>query len=260
MDLGLEGSVVVITGGTDGLGVALARRLVLEGAAVAICSRRSDAVTAACEELIGLSSSQQVLGLVVDVTDPTAIEEFALATLARFGRVDGLVNNAGQSAAQGILDVDDAAWQADLDLKLFAAIRTTRAFAEALKASQGTILNVLAISGKHPGASTAPTSISRAAGLAFTKATSKDLGPFGVTANAILVGFIESGQWVRRAEAAGITMDHLAEQVSSGMGIPLGRMGRAEEFADLAAFLLSARARYLSGVGINLDGGLSSAV
>ena len=75
-----------------------------------------------------------------------------------------------------------------------------------------------------------------------------------------MIGFIESGQWLRRAEEAGITMDRLAEQVSSGMGIPLGRMGRAEEFADLAAFLLSARASYVSGVGINLDGGLSSAV
>ena len=260
MDLGFEGSVVVVTGGTDGLGLALARRLVLEGASVVICSRRSDAVTAATDELIGCSSKQQVLGLVVDVTNPSAIEELASVTLARFGRVDGLVNNAGQSAAQGVLEVDDAAWQADLDLKLFAAIRTTRAFAEPLKVSKGSILNVLAISGKHPGASTAPTSISRAAGLALTKATSKDLGPFGVRANAILIGFIESGQWLRRAEEAGITMDRLAEQVSSGMGIPLGRMGRAEEFADLAAFLLSARASYVSGVGINLDGGLSSAV
>ncbi|MEI6700273.1 MAG: SDR family NAD(P)-dependent oxidoreductase, partial [Actinomycetota bacterium] len=109
MDLGLEGSVVVITGGTEGLGLALARRLVVEGASVAICSRRSDAVTAATEELLGLSSSGEVLGLVVDVTSPDAIEAFARATLERFGRVDGLVNNAGQSAAQGILEVDDAA-------------------------------------------------------------------------------------------------------------------------------------------------------
>jgi len=136
----------------------------------------------------------------------------------------------------------------------------TRAFTEALIASSGSVLNVLAISGKHPGASSSPTSVSRAAGLAFTKAASKDLGPSGVRVNALLIGLIHSGQWVRAAAAQEVPVAELESQLARGSGVPLGRMGTTAEFADVAAFILSPRASYLNGAGINLDGGLSSAV
>ena len=260
MELELTGKVVVVTGGTDGLGLALAKRLVLEGASVAICSRRPQAVEQAVNELAEYSTPEQVFGQPVDVIDAGALEGFANDVVQRFGRVDGLVNNAGRAAAMSVSAVSDEQWSDDLDLKLFAAIRTTRLFTPQLAQHGGAIVNVLAISGKHPGASSSPTSISRAAGLAFTKATSKDLGPLGIRANAILVGFIESGQWVRSAESLGQRLEAFATEWVAGAGIPLGRMGRADEFADLAAFLLSPRASYLTGAGINLDGGLSSAV
>ncbi len=258
MNLELDAKTIVITGGTDGLGFALAQRLVAEGASVAICSRSLERVARAAEELAGAGGS--VLAEVCDVSDASHLERFAASVLERFGQVDGLVNNAGHAAAQQIDHVSDEQWQADLDLKLFAAIRTTRLFTPALAVSGGAILNVLAISGKHPGASSSPTAISRAAGLAFTKAASKDLGPRGIRVNAILIGFVASGQWRRAAELQGLSADELEHQLVSAMGIPLGRMGRAEEFADLGAFLLSPLAGYLSGVGINLDGGLSSVV
>jgi NAD(P)-dependent dehydrogenase (short-subunit alcohol dehydrogenase family) len=113
---------------------------------------------------------------------------------------------------------------------------------------------------KAPGAGSAPSSVSRAAGMALMKALSKELAPDGIRVNAILIGLIESGQWVRSAEAAGVPLPEYYKRLADGSGVPLGRIGRADEFADLAAYLLSARASYLTGTAINLDGGLSPAV
>jgi NAD(P)-dependent dehydrogenase (short-subunit alcohol dehydrogenase family) len=130
----------------------------------------------------------------------------------------------------------------------------------ALETSQGAIVNVLAIMARTPGANSTPTTASRAAGLALTKAMSNEVGPLGVRVNAILIGLIESGQWVRKAAEAGITVEEFMTNMAKGSKIPLGRMGRAEEFADLASFLLSPRASYITGVGINIDGGLSPVI
>jgi NAD(P)-dependent dehydrogenase (short-subunit alcohol dehydrogenase family) len=94
----------------------------------------------------------------------------------------------------------------------------------------------------------------------LTKAISKELGPLGIRANAILIGLVASGQWVRLADASGIETDDLYAQMAAGAAIPLGRVGRAEEFADLASFLLSVRSSYITGTGINFDGGMSPVV
>ena len=114
---------------------------------------------------------------------------------------------------------------------------------------------------KAPGPASAPSSVSRAAGMALMKSLSKELGPDGIRVNAILIGLIESGQWVRGARGVGRrACPTFYERLASNTAIPLGRVGRAEEFADLACFMLSARASYLTGTAINLDGGLSPAV
>ena len=257
MDLQLRDKVVLVTGGSDGLGAAAVQRLAQEGARVAFCGRSAEKL----ERVRAGAAGGQVLAVQADVTRPGDCERFVAEALRAFGRIDALVNNAGTAAARPFESIDDAAWAADLELKLMAAVRLTRSVLPHLKAAGGgSILTVLALAAKAPGARSAPSSVSRAAGMALTKALSKELGEHGVRVNAVLIGLIESGQWERRAQGAGQGVDALYAQMARDAAIPLGRVGRAEEFADLVAFLLSPRAAYLSGTAINLDGGLSSSV
>lgn len=256
MDLHLDGKVILITGGTDGLGAALAGRLAEEGARVAVCGRDPGRLAATEQRL--RQAGGDVIAVQADVTDPPAVERFVGAAAQRWGRIDGLVNNAGKSATGRVDQVSDDEWAGDLSLKVLAAARCTRlAVPHLTAAGGGAIVNVLNTGSKAPGAGSLPTAASRAAGLALTKAASRDLGGQGIRVNAILIGLVESGQWRRRAEAAGQSEDELYRSMAQRGGIPLGRVGRAEEFADLAAYLLSDRASYVTGSAINLDGGSS---
>lgn len=255
MDLELRGRAFLITGGSDGLGLALAQRLVGEGARVAICGRDEDR----------LSDAQQILGSEAlcyraDVTVAGELDGFIDATLERFGGLDGAVNNAGKSAAGSIAESDDDNWRSDYELKVIAAVHVSRRVLDALAHSRGAILNVLAVGARAPGMNSTPTTASRAAGLALTKALASEAGPRGVRVNAILIGLVESGQWVRRAEAAHVPLDEFYATLVKNSNIPLGRVGTPEEFADLATYLLSPRASYVTGTGISLDGGLSPVI
>ncbi|GEL69552.1 SDR family oxidoreductase [Myxococcus virescens] len=259
MDLELGGKVVLVTGGSEGLGAAVARRLVREGAKVALCARGAERLEATAAAL--RAEGGDVLTVQADVSRAWEVEHFVDAAHARFGRIDGLVNNAGTAAGQPFASVSDAEWEADLQLKVFAAIRASRQALPFLKESgSGAIVNVLAIAAKTPGANSTPSSVSRAAGLALTKALSKELGPHAIRVNAVLVGIIESGQWARRAKEVGKPVESFQQEMARHAGIPLGRVGKAEEFADTVAFLLSPRGGYISGAAINVDGGLSAAV
>jgi NAD(P)-dependent dehydrogenase (short-subunit alcohol dehydrogenase family) len=258
VDLGLAGSVVLITGGTDGLGLALAQQLIAEGAAVAVCGRDEERLAVA-ERTLSVAGGD-VLAVQADVGLAEDIARFVDAAVDRWGKIDGIVHNAGRSAAGPLESNDDAVWEADLQLKLMGAVRLTRMALPYLRQSKGAVLFTLAMAAKAPGAASAPSSVSRAAGMALMKSLSKELGPDGIRVNAILIGLIESGQWVRGAGAAGLELPAFYESLASNAAIPLGRIGRADEFADLGSFLLSSRASYLTGTAINLDGGLSPAV
>ncbi len=253
MELGLSGRVAAITGGSDGIGKATAARLLAEGARVAICGRNEQRLADAATEL------GDVLAIRADVSVAADVERFIAAVVEHFGALDILVNNAGVSNAKPFEQVDDATWTADLDSKLAAAVRTSRAALPSLKASgHGRIINVTAIGGKHPAAGSLPTTVSRAAGIALTKAMSRDLAADGILVNAVCIGLVKSGQQARSGERQGMTPDEYFEKL--GDGIPLGRMGEADEVANVIAFLASDAASYVTGVAINVDGGLSPVV
>jgi NAD(P)-dependent dehydrogenase (short-subunit alcohol dehydrogenase family) len=259
MDLKLDGKVFLITGGSSGLGRALAEQLVREGArGVALMARGSERLAATAAAL--REDGGDVLEHVGDVRRGEDLEGFVRSTIARWGRIDGLANNAGELSAGAFAEHDDAKWEDDLALKLMGAVRLTRLALPSLRESRGAVVNTLAVSGKAPEAFTTPTSVSRAAGIALTKALSRELAPEGIRVNAVVIGVIESGQLERYAADAGITPEAYYERMVADSRIPLGRVGRAHEFGDICSFLLSPRASYVTGAAINLDGGLCPVV
>jgi 3-oxoacyl-[acyl-carrier protein] reductase len=257
MDLGLHGKVAIITGGSEGIGKATAQRFAAEGAQLALCARRIEPLTQLAREL-ERTHAAKVLVSAADVTQTADVERFVGEVVARFGRIDIVVNNAGTANARRFEAVDDALWSADLELKLYGAIRTIRAALPQLKREGGRIINITTPAGKHPGAGSLPTSVSRAAGIALTKALSKELAQHGILVNTVCVGSIKSAQHERMAEERKLSTDQHYTEL--GKAVPLGRVGEAEEVANVIAFLASAASSYVTGASINVDGGVSAVV
>lgn len=265
MDVRMDGRVAVITGASTGLGLAMAEEFAASGASVALLARKADALAAAKAQVIKAAgkTNGKIEAYSCDVAKAAPIAETWKKVEADFGKVDIVVNNAGISHAKAFDTVTDEDWQGDLDLKLFAAIRMIRHALPGMRERKwGRIVNVLNVGAKAPTANSTPTSVSRAAGLALTKALANENGPHGILVNAMLVGLIESDQWVRRHKTAagqGKSYDEFLAGMAKGR-IPLGRMGRAEEFARLACFLCSDAGSFVTGVAINVDGGMSPVV
>jgi NAD(P)-dependent dehydrogenase (short-subunit alcohol dehydrogenase family) len=254
VELGLKDKVAIVTGGTEGIGRATALRLAAEGAKVAICARSKDKLEQVAAEITRAGGT--ALALAADASKSADIERFIAAVAGRFGRIDILVNNAGTSARGMFLEVDDATWHADLELKLFGAIRCTRLVVPYMKKQGGgRIINITISSAKQPGAGSMPTSVSRAAGLALTKALSKEYAADNILVNTVCIGKIKSGQHERRFTREGVAEADYYSKLSRD--IPMGRVGEAAEVANVIAFLSSAAASYVTGSSINLDGGIS---
>lgn len=262
MQIDLTGKTALVTGASKGLGFAMADAFYRAGAKVGILARGPDALDEARVQIeSGNVDGAAVAAYVCDVSDPEQIVATHDKLTAELGPVDILVNNAGQSAAMPFATITDAAWQDDLDLKLFAAIRFTRIVWPHMQAARwGRIINVLNTAAKAPPANSAPTSVTRAAGMALTKVLSGEGAPDNVLVNAMLIGFIKSDQ-IRRMHAASDGEQSLEEFMdAAGARLPMGRMGEAEECANLALFLASDASSYITGCAINMDGGLSKVV
>jgi 3-oxoacyl-[acyl-carrier protein] reductase len=258
MDVSLAGRTAVITGASKGIGLAIATRFAASGAEVAIVARGSEALDEAVET-IGANGRARVAAVQGDVAIPADIQRAYDEAMKRFGKIDIVVNNAGTSRTGAFEEITDEVWREDFDQKLFAAIRLTRLVWPQMKERRwGRVINTLNIGAKAPRPRSAPTSITRAAGLALTKVLAGEGAPYNVLVNALLVGFIEADQHVRAAEKAGIALkDYVSERTKD---IPLGRIGRAEEFANIACFLASDAGSYITGTAINVDGGRSPVV
>jgi 3-oxoacyl-[acyl-carrier protein] reductase len=255
MQISLAGRAAIVTGGSKGLGYAIAMEFARSGADVAIAARGREALDHAVKDVKAVAKGK-VIGVTGDVGVPGDIKKIYDDAVKAFGKIDIVVNNAGTSRNARFEDITDEVWREDIDQKVFAAIRLTRLAWPAMKERKwGRVINVLNIGSKAPRAGSAPTTISRAAGAALTKVLSHEGAPHGILVNAMLVGFIESDQHVQRAAKEGIA---LAEYVGRRVkDIPLRRIGKAEEFANLACFLASDAASYITGTAINVDGGHS---
>ena len=259
MDLGLKDKVAIVTGGSEGIGKAAAKSLANEGVNVIIFARRQERLDIATSEILA-ATGNEVMPVSGDVTNPNDIESVVKKAIDSFGKIDILVNNAGTASSGPFDDADDNVWAADLDLKLFGAIRFSRQVIPYMKnQGGGRIINVTAVLGKAPPASSFPTSISRAAGIALTKAMSKEFGPFNILVNTVCIGLIKSEQvhnrWIKAGQ--GENEQSWLDKTASGRGASLKRVGEDYEAGDLITFIASERASYITGVSINVDGGAS---
>lgn len=255
LELELQGKVAIITGGSEGLGRASAERLAAEGARVAICARREEPLERAADE-IRKATGAEVLAMQADVAVDGDCVALADAVLEKWGRVDILFNNAGTSAAAPFGEVDDAAWQADWDLKVMAAVRMIRLVVPAMRRQRdGRIVNITTVGGKAPKARALPTSVTRAAGINLTKALANEYAADNIRVNTLCIGLVRTAQIARRAKG-----DLEAHWAALGQQVPLGRVAHASELADLFAFLVSDRASYITGTAINFDGGAGMTV
>ncbi len=255
MDLELKNKVAIVTGGSQGIGRATALRLAEEGAGVVIAARGRERLDQVALEI--RAGGGRVAAVQADVSRAEDCARLVAEAVKAFGRLDILVNNAGTSATGEFESVTDEIWQSDFELKLFAAIRLARlAIPHMKQQGGGRIVNVTNIGAKQPRAKSMPTTVTRAAGLAFTKALSKEFAPHKILVNTVCIGLVRAAQHERRAAKAGIAVEQFYADMARD--IPLGRVGRAEEVANAIAFLASAAASYVTGTSINLDGGTSA--
>ena len=261
MEINLTDRRAFITGGSRGLGRAMAESFALAGADVVIVARDVDVLAETCSSLAAIRPSGKFLAISADVSDIQQTERAHSEAVSFFGAVDILVNNAGTSNAKPFLEVSTQDWFEDFNLKFFSAAHLSRlCIPDMRKQKWGRIINTLNTAAKAPGAASCPTSVARAAGMAMTKALASEFASDGVLVNALNTGFLVSHQWVTRwqRDHSDKTFEEFTENIASK--IPIGRMGEAQEFANLALFLASDAASYLTGASINIDGGLSPVV
>lgn len=257
MELGLQGKVALVTGGSKGLGQAIALELAREGAEIAICARNAAEIAAAGAE-IAAACGRPVLARAADATKPDDVAAFVAAAAERFGGIDILVNNAGRATPGTFETLSDEQWQADLDVKLFSQIRLSRAVLPHLRArGGGRIVNINAVYGKMPDPAFFATSTNRAACLGFTKALAIELAHENILVNSVNIGFVVTAQWenIWQRRAPHLSQDEFFAQMAR-QDVPMGRFGTADEVAGLVAFLCSRWASYITGASIDVAGGM----
>ncbi len=256
MDLGLTARRAVVTGGSKGIGLAVARELAAEGASVAICARNPGEVRAAANELMALGGT--VHTSVTDVTRPDEVAAFIAGAADALGGIDILVNNAGAAHPGSFETLTDEAWQGDIDVKLFSQIRCTRAALPHLRASDAArVININAVYARYPDPTFFATTVNRAACLNFSKALAIEFGPENILVNSVNIGFVATPQWenIRQRRSPDLSEDAFFATLASEE-VPLKRFGGVDEVSGIVAFLASSRASYLTGTSIDVAGGM----
>ena len=246
------GTVAIVTGAAQGLGFGIARRLCGDGARVVLADV-DPAVRAAAETLGGEAS-----GAVCDVADSTAVDRLVTDAVARLGRLDLMVANAGIGGGRPLAETSDEAFRRIIAVNLEGVFFSVRAAAQAMiPRRSGVIVTVGSIFGQDTPARSGAYGASKAGVVALTHALARELGPAGIRVNCVSPGQMGTElHWAalrRRAEAEGLPFESVRDRARAA--VPLGRHGEPEDVAALVSFLASAEASYITGQTINVDGG-----
>lgn len=261
MDLGLADHAFLVTGGSSGVGLATVRALLDEGAGVATCGRDAERLDAAAQRLD--AAPGRLFTGVCDVRDAGQMCAFTERAAAHFGRLDGLVNNAGRSRMQRLDETTADDWRDELELKFAGVLNPLAAAREHLRAAPTpAVVNINAVLAKQPEPRLIATGAARAGVLNLSAALATELAPERIRVNSVCLGLIDTGQWTRRHAAAGTALSYQEWQreLAADRGIALGRLGRAEEVAYAVVALLSPRASYITGTSIDVCGGVGRGI
>lgn len=262
MDLQMSGKVVLVTAASKGLGRACAHALAAEGAHVAVASRDPESIEAAAQQ-IREETGARVLPLVGDVSKPGTAEELVAQTVEHFGRLDGLVTNAGGPPPGSFQELDDSQWELAFNLTLMSVVRLVRAaIPEMEKVGGGRIVNIASSSIKQPIPNLTLSNVFRPGLQGLFKHLAEELAPKGILVNTVGPGRIATDRLKSldavKAQQMGVPVEEISR--ASQSEIPLGRYGDPAEFAWVVAFLVSAANTYVTGQAILVDGGLVRAI
>ena len=258
MDLGLKNKVAIVAASSQGLGKAVALALAREGAKLAICSRKADAIESAAEEM-RRATGVEVLALAIDVTRSDDVRRLVAETLHRFGRIDICVTNAGGPPSKSFAETTESDWTATVDLNLLSVVHLAREVLPIMSRQQwGRLLTITSVAVKQPVDGLILSNSVRTAVTGLVKSLANEYGKDNITVNNVCPGYTRTARLnelaARLAKNEGLTQDQAESRWTSA--IPLGRLAEPEEFASVVAFLASERASYITGSSIAVDGGL----
>jgi NAD(P)-dependent dehydrogenase (short-subunit alcohol dehydrogenase family) len=258
MDLGLKDKVAVITGGSVGIGLAVAEALAQEGVHLALCARNEERVQAKARE-IAQRWGVKVIGVRADVSQPADLTEFAVAIEKQFGGADILINNAGTGSEEKIMDAPDEKWQYYWDLHVMAAVRLSRELVPFMRQrGGGVILNNASICATQPLGYEPIYNTTKAALVMFSKCLAEELIPYNIRVNTINPGLVLTPDWRKTATILTTGKDTTPDQYLDKIAkdnAPIGRFASPEEVAQFFVFLCSPRASYCVGSTYYVDGG-----
>jgi len=259
MDLGLSGRVAIVGGASRGLGRACAERFAREGADLAIIARGEEAIEKAANEIAAIATGR-VLPIAADQSRSEEIDRVVDRTIERFGRIDVLVHNTGGPPPGTFADHGDDAWRAAFDGILLSVVRFCRAVVPVMREQRwGRIINDTSFTVKEPAERLILSNVFRVGVVALSKTLSREVAGDGITVNCVCPGAFDTGRLrailLEQSKASGQTLEEVQREWERR--IPIGRLQRPEELADLVAFLASERAAAITGACLPVDGGLT---